>query len=128
MPIARIQPQNMQTPPTYTPVVKAGDTLYIAGQTSVNEKGEMVGKGDITAQAVQVFENLGKALTAGGGTWANIVKTVVYITDPRFREPVSEVRAKYYQPGKLPASTLVVVAGLASPDSLLAVEAIAVLE
>ena len=56
------------------------------------------------------------------------MKTVVYITDARFREPISAVRAKYYLPGQLPASTLIVVAGLASPEYLIEVDAIAVVD
>ena len=128
MPVERIQPQGMPTPPTYTPVVKVGNTIYIAGQTSQNQKGEVVGRGDINAQAVQVFENLSKCLKSAGADFRNLVKTTVFITDPRFREPVSAVRAKYLVPGNLPASTLIVCAGLASPDYLLEVEAIAVVD
>jgi enamine deaminase RidA (YjgF/YER057c/UK114 family) len=118
----------MPTPPTYTPVVKVGNTVYIAGQTAHDDKGEVVGRGDISAQAVQVFENLSRCLKSVGADFRDIVKTTVYITDPRFREPVSVVRAKYLVPGSLPASTLIVCSGLASPDFLLEVEAIAVVD
>ena len=128
MPIERIQPQGLPQPPTYCHVVKAGNTIYIAGQTSQNEKGEVVGKGDPRAQAEQVFQNLGKALQSVGADFRNLVKTTVFITDPRFREPISEVRSKYLVPGSLPASTLIVCVGLASPDYLLEVEAVAVLD
>ena len=127
MPAEYIQPPDLNRAPTYTPTVKAGNTVYIAGQTSVDEKGEVVGKGDITAQTTQVMENLGKALRAGGADFGNLVKITVYITDPRFREPVAAVRAKYLKDPK-PASTLVVCAGLASPDYLVEIEGIAVVD
>jgi enamine deaminase RidA (YjgF/YER057c/UK114 family) len=127
MPSEYIQPPDLHKAPTYTPVVKAGKTVYVAGQTAVNEQGELVGRGDITAQATQVMENLGKALRAGGADFANLVKITVYITDPRFREPVAAVRAKYLKDPK-PASTLIICAGLASPDYLLEIEGIAVVD
>ena len=128
MPVERIQPQGLPTPPTYSHVVKAGNTLYIAGQVAQSDRGEVIGRGDIAAQAAQVFENLGKALRSAGADYRNLVKITVFITDPRFREAVSEVRSRYLQAGSLPASTLIVCAGLASPDYLLEVEGVAVID
>lgn len=141
MPVERIQPQGLPKPPTYAHVVKAGPstgpsrasghssgqaTVYIAGQVAQDEQGQVVGRGDFTAQAIQVFENLKKALSSAGADFKDLVKINVYLTDARYREPLSEVRARYLQ-GPLPASTLVVVAGLAQPDYLLEIEGIAVL-
>ncbi|MFN0072554.1 MAG: RidA family protein [Chloroflexota bacterium] len=125
MPNEHIQPAGLPTPPTYCHVVKAGNTVYIAGQTAQNEQGEIVGKGDVTAQAEQIFANLGKALAAAGADFSHLVKITVYLTDARYREPVAAVRAKYLKP-PLPASTLVVCAGLANPDYMLEIEGIAV--
>ena len=125
MSIERIQPDGLSRPPTYSHVVKAGNTIYIAGQVAQDEQGQVVGRGDITAQAVQVFENLKKALAAAGADFENLVKITVYVTDPRYREALAEVRNRYLG-SALPASTLVVVAGLAQPDYLLEIEAVAV--
>ncbi|MBI2887939.1 MAG: RidA family protein [Chloroflexi bacterium] len=125
MPVERIQPQGLPKPPTYAHVVRSGNTLYIAGQVAQDEHGQVVGRGDFSAQATQVFENLKKALTAGGGSLGDLVKITIYLTDPCYREPLGEVRSRYLS-GSLPASTLVVVAGLASPDYLLEIEGIAV--
>ena len=125
MSIERIQPDGLSRPPTYSHVVKAGNTVYIAGQVAQDEQGQIVGRGDITAQAVQVFENLKKALAAAGADFENLVKITVYVTDPRYREAVSEVRSRYLT-GALPASTGLVVSGLAHPDYLLEIEAVAV--
>jgi enamine deaminase RidA (YjgF/YER057c/UK114 family) len=127
MPKERIQPEGMFRPPTYSHVVKAGDTVYLAGQTPVDEQGQVVGRGDITAQATQVFENIKKGLAAGGADFSDLVKITVYVTDPRFREAVAEVRRRYLSADALPASTLVVVAGLANPDYLIEIEVIAVI-
>ena len=133
MPVERIQPQGLPKPPTYAHVVKAGPstgsgqaTIYIAGQVAQDERGQVVGRGDFSAQATQVFENLKKALSSAGADFKDLVKITVYLTDARYREPLGEVRSKYLK-DPLPASTLVVVAVLAQPDYLLEIEGIAVL-
>ncbi|MSQ28328.1 MAG: RidA family protein [Dehalococcoidia bacterium] len=127
MAIDFIQPSDMFKPATYTPVVRVGPghtTIYIAGQTSQDAAGQVVGAGDIRAQAVQVFENLKRALAAVGAGFDDLVKMNIYLTDPRFREPLAEVRGRYLT-GRLPVSTLVTVAALAHPDYLLEIEVIA---
>src|SRR5687767_4006522 len=90
----RIQPDGLAKPPTYTHVVKVGNTIYIAGQVSQDEHGQLVGAGDFVAQANQVFENLGKALSAAGAGFGDLVKTTVFVTDPRYREALAGVRSK----------------------------------
>jgi enamine deaminase RidA (YjgF/YER057c/UK114 family) len=127
MPLQRIQPQGLSKPPTYTHVIRAGNTVYVAGQTATNEQGQVVGKGDFTAQATQVFENLKKALASCNADFSHVVKTTIFLTDPRFREPLGEVRQRYLGQN-LPTSTLVTVAALAVPDLLIEIEAIAVLD
>ena len=123
-----IQPDGLAAPPTYTHVVKAGNTIYIAGQVAQDEHGQLVGPGDFVAQANQVSANLGRALAAAGAGFEHLVKTTVYVTDPRYRELLRDVRAKYLGSAPPPASTLVVVAGLALPEYLLEIEAVAVVE
>lgn len=125
MAIERIQPAGLSQARAYSHVVKAGNTVYIAGQVATDAQGNLVGRGDFPAQAVQVFENLGKALAAGGSSYQHLVKTTVFLTDARYRETYGEIRTRYLGE-TVPASTLVVVSGLASPDYLLEVEAIAV--
>lgn len=98
--------------------------MYISGQVAQDERGQVVGRGDITAQATQVFENLRRALEAAGATFDDVVQTTVYLTDPRYRDAVRAVRTRYFT-GGTPASTLLIVAGLAEPDYLLEIEAIA---
>lgn len=127
MTVERIQPEGLPTPPTYSHVVRAGSTIYVAGQVAQNERGEVVGRGDIIAQTTQVFENLKKALISADADFSNLVKITVFVTDARFREPMAEVRSRYLK-DSLPASTLVVVAGLASPDYLIEIEGIAVVD
>lgn len=129
MPIERIRrPAGLSQPGLYSHVVKAGNTVYIAGQVAMDERGASVGKGDFAAQAEQVMQNLKSALVSVGATYDNLVKTTVFVTDVSNRQTLNDVRAKYLNPEALAASTLVVVAGLASPDYLLEIEAIAVLD
>jgi enamine deaminase RidA (YjgF/YER057c/UK114 family) len=128
MAVQRIQPDGLSSPPTYAQVVKASNTIYIAGQVAQNERGEVVGAGDFVAQAKQVFENLKTALAAAGADFGNVVKMNTYLTDPRYREALRDVRSAYLDSAALPASTLVVVAGLAAPEYLLEIEVVAVVE
>lgn len=126
-----INPPGISTPTGYTHVVIAqpGRIVYIAGQVSMNEKGELVGKGDLRAQATQVFENLSTALKAAGATWADVVKINTYIVNynSEMLPALREVRGKYMTGPKPPASTLVGVQALARPDFLIEIEAVAVI-
>jgi enamine deaminase RidA (YjgF/YER057c/UK114 family) len=117
-------------PPTYTPVVTArgGRTIYVSGQVPVNENGELVGKGDLAAQAERVFCNIDLALKGAGATFADVVKINTYIVGyrPEYRSLMHQVRAKYVSKDNPPASTLVGVQALALADYLIEVEAVAV--
>lgn len=128
MPHERIQPEGLVNLPGFTQVIKAGNTVYIAGQIALNAQGELVGAGDVTAQATRVFENLKIALAAAGAGFAQLVKLTVYVTDARFREDISKVRRQYLGSPDPVTSTFLVVAGLALPGLLLEIEAIAVLD
>ncbi|HEV7216214.1 MAG TPA: RidA family protein [Chloroflexota bacterium] len=128
MPLERIQPPGLKDLPLFTHVVKAGNTVYIAGQVAMDQDGQVVGRGDIAAQAGQVFENLRKALAAAGADFANLVKLTIYATDAGFLGPIAEVRRRYLGSPDPVTSTFVAVAGLARPEFLVEIDAIAVLD
>jgi enamine deaminase RidA (YjgF/YER057c/UK114 family) len=128
MPIERIQPVGLANLPLFTHVVKAGNTVYLAGQVALDPEGRVVGPGDITAQTVQVFENLRMALASAGADFSHLAKITIFATDASFLRPIAEVRARYLGRPDPVASTFVAVAGLARPDLLVEIEAIAVLE
>ena len=112
--------------PGYSSAVVAGNTIFLAGAVSGRDAaGNVIGGSDIEAQTVALFESLEETLASAGAAFADLVKITVYITDPRYREAVGEVRRRYIG-NELPASTLVVVAGLANPDYLLEIEGVAV--
>jgi enamine deaminase RidA (YjgF/YER057c/UK114 family) len=124
----RIQPQGLKDLPLFTHVIKAGNTVYIAGQVAMDQDGQIVGRGDVTAQATQVFENLKTALAAAGADFSHLVKLTVYATDAAFLRPIAEVRRQYLGSPDPVTSTFVAVSGLALPDLLLEIEGIAVLD
>jgi enamine deaminase RidA (YjgF/YER057c/UK114 family) len=124
-----INPPSLAKPTGYTHVVVAPDgrTVYIAGQVALDSAGQLVREGDFRAQAEQVFHNLERALSSVGGTLRDVVKTTTFITDRKHLPALREVRSKHIDPARPPASTLLVVSGLARPEFLLEIEAVAVL-
>ena len=120
-------PAGLSTPRGYTHVVDvpAGRTLYIAGQVSFDAQGNVFGKGDIRAQTEQTFRNLEIALKSAGASLADVVKLNWYVRDMSQLAVYREVREQFLGTGPRPASTLVEVKGLALPDLLIEIEAIA---
>jgi enamine deaminase RidA (YjgF/YER057c/UK114 family) len=124
-----IQPKTLSDPtPRYSQgiLTESGRLLFIAGQTASDKDGNVVGKGDIEAQATQVFENIAAVLEEAGGSFDNLVMTTTYITDRKYREGYNRVRQRYYKQ-EPPTSTLVIVSGLANPDYLIEIAGVAVL-
>ena len=104
--------------------MEGGRLLYIAGQVAWDSNGNIVGKGDVRAQARQVFENLRGVLQAAGGDLSSLMKITTYITRIENFPAVAEARGAVFQ-GELPASTLIVVKSLFHPDFLIEVEGVA---
>ena len=118
-------------PPAYRQVVtaKPGTIVFVAGQVAQNEKGELVGKGDLKAQADQAWENVKRALAAGGATFNDVVKTTTYVVNykPAMRDELRAARLRAMGPVDPPAATLVGVQSLASEDWLVEIEVTAVI-
>lgn len=101
-------------------------TVYVGGQDAVDESGTVVGKGDIKTQAQQVLDNLQTALVAGGATLEHVIKWNVYVVEGQPLQPAFEVFQRVWgDRPNLPAITLVFVSGLAHPDFLLEMDAVA---
>jgi enamine deaminase RidA (YjgF/YER057c/UK114 family) len=124
-----INPDTMHRPTGYTHVVEvtAGRPVYVAGQVAIDPAGEVVGVGDIRAQARQVFENLRMALQAVGAGFDQVVKLNLYLVDATQLPAVREVRDEYVDTRQPPASTAVEVRRLVREDLLIEVEAVAVI-
>ena len=122
-----LRPKNLsfQPRPTYpySPGAKGGNTIYTAGQVGWNERGELVGIGDVRAQTRQVLKNIESILAEGGASMADVVKCTVYLADIRHFQVMNEEFAKAF-PTDPPARTTV-QAALAEPEMLVEIEAIA---
>ena len=123
-----INPPTLARPMGYTHVVEASGarTFYISGQVALDDSGNIVGEGEMGAQARQVFENLHTALRSVGASFKDVVKLTYFIVDMSQMQTVREARDQYIQPEYLPASTAVEVRRLAREEFLLEIEAVAV--
>lgn len=97
--------------------------FFVSGQVGVDAAGKL-GNG-IEEQCDIVWKNIGEVLKSAGMTYADIVKVNVFLTDSRFIVPYRGIRDKYVTAEPYPASTLLVINGLADPAMLVEVEAIA---
>ncbi len=105
-------------------------TIYTAGQVSIDERGAVVGAGDLAAQATQAMRNVGLALAAAGASYDDIVKITTYVVNyrPEHRAVIGKARAPFFANRTPPASTLIGVSALALPEWLVEIEAVAVVD
>ena len=111
---------------TTVTTARPGKLVFVSGLTAKNERGDIVGVGDVRAQTRQVCENLRAAMRAAGGSLADIMRVDVYIRDMQGFKDIHDIRREYFGPNP-PASTMVAVAGFTHPDMLIEINAIAVL-
>ena len=128
--IRHVNPTELETPPGYSQIVdvRANRLIFIAGQAAVDRNGQVVGKGDFTAQAEQVFRNLSAALAAVGGNAANLVKLTVFLRNMSDLAAFRDVRKRFLSsvtPAAAPAITLVEVSRLYGADFMIEIEAVA---
>jgi enamine deaminase RidA (YjgF/YER057c/UK114 family) len=123
-------PPGMMKPAGYSHVAKVtgGSLVYIAGQVPADASGNLVGEGNLEAQADQVFKNLKTAIEAAGGTMADIIKLNVYLVAELGYDDLPKYRAardRYVNVQTPPISTLLTVTRLARPGWLIEIEAVA---
>jgi len=107
----------------------ASRLVFVAGQEPEDGQGNLVGPGDLAAQARQVFANLGHALAAGGARPEQVTKITIFVVHhrPEYLPAIEEARVTLFGDHK-PADTLVGVEALARPEYLIEVDAIAVID
>jgi len=131
MTLELINPEDLHTPQSYTHVIAATGSrlVFVAGQAADDVQGNLVGRGDLAAQAHQAFANVGRALAAGGATPAQVTSITIYVVDhrPEYLPVISEARIAVFGDHK-PTDALVGVQALAEPGYLIEVEAIAVVD
>lgn len=107
--------------------VVAGGVVYLRGQIGQDlDTRESVGLGDVEAQAEKAMANMKMLLEEAGSSLDDIVKVVVYLVDPRYRETVYRVMGRWLE-GVFPVSTGLVVSALARPEWLVEIDATAVI-
>ena len=128
--VQHINPDVLSKNPAFTNVISVTGnvkTIYIGGQDAVDASGTIVGKGNIKQQTEQVFSNLLAALKAGGAELENVIKWNIYIVQGQPIQPAFEVFQNVWgrRPNP-PAITVMFVFGLANPEFLVEMDAIAV--
>jgi enamine deaminase RidA (YjgF/YER057c/UK114 family) len=130
--LQHLRPEGLLHNPAFSQVVIASGTrsIFTAGQVSIDERGALVGAGDLAAQTAQAMRNVGLALAAAGASYADIAKITTYVVNykPEHRTVIGRARAPFFANGTAPASTLVGVTALAVPEWLVEIEAVAVVD
>jgi reactive intermediate/imine deaminase len=129
-PIIRLSnPSTLSKPNGYSHIaeVTGGKTIYISGQIALDANGQLVGAGDMRAQAQQVFANLNAALESVGADFSDVVKLTYFLTDIAQISVVRAIRDQYVNTHNPPASSAIEVRRLVRDDLLLEIEAVAVI-
>jgi enamine deaminase RidA (YjgF/YER057c/UK114 family) len=104
-------------------VPQGAKLFFVSGQVGVDSKGKL--QAGIEKQVEQVWKNIGLVLKSAGMGFGDVVKVNVFLTDSRFIVPYRTVRDRFFPKEPYPASTLLIVQGLADPGMLVEVEVVA---
>jgi enamine deaminase RidA (YjgF/YER057c/UK114 family) len=111
----------------YSRAIRVGKVVHVSGTTATDAGGKLVGIGDPAAQTLQALNNVRRALESVGAKLEDVVRTRIYVTDISRWEEVGKAHGSFFS-GIRPATSLVEVKNLVSPDMLVEIEAEAILE
>ena len=122
-----IVPSTVHPARGYSHAIKVGNTIYVAGQIALDREGNLVGGDNFEAQAEQAFQNLKLVIEAAGASLTDVVKLNIYLKRTEDMQAMRRIRRKVFG-DYFPPATGVAIAGLALPEWLIEVDAVAVVE